>query len=344
LPSASGSSSTAQWAFDHAQSAGLGTDTLPASPLFYLPLVAPMRTRGVLALAPEQPEHLLAPEQRQQLDTFATVTAIALERVHYIEVAQDALVDMESERLRNSLLAALGHDLRTPLTLLVGLSESLAGSTPPLAPQQLGIAATLKSEALRMNTLVANLLDMARIQSGGVHLHLEWQSIEEVVGSALRASTHTLAGHTVRTALPADLPLVQFDPPLLERVLVNVLENAAKYTPPGSTITIDTRLRGDWIELRLADNGPGLPPGREEAIFEKFTRGDPESSTPGVGLGLAICRAIVEAHGGRIRAEGAPGGGARIVIALRRGTPPALPDTEDPMDLHHEPADHERRD
>jgi two-component system sensor histidine kinase KdpD len=327
---------TAQWAFDHAQPAGMGTDTLPASPLFYLPLVAPMRTRGVLALVPEQPDRLLAPEQRQQLDTFATVTAIALERVHYIDVAQGALVDMESERLRNSLLAALGHDLRTPLTLLVGVSESLAHSTPPLSSMQLGLAATLKSEALRMSTLVANLLDMARIQSGGVHLHLEWQSVEEVVGSALRISRDVLAAHVVETRLPADLPLVQFDAPLMERVLCNVLENAAKYTPHGSTVKVDARVRGDWIELRVTDNGPGLPPGREEAIFEKFTRGHSESTTPGVGLGLAICRAIVEAHGGTIGAEQAPGGGARIVIALKRGVPPAVPDIEEPLENHHE--------
>jgi two-component system sensor histidine kinase KdpD len=322
---------TAQWAFDHAQPAGLGTDTLPASPLFYLPLVAPMRTRGVLALLPPAAspgDWMAVPEQRQQLDTFATLTAIALERVHYIEVAQGALVDMESERLRNSLLAALGHDLRTPLTLLVGLSETLAASRPPLSSQQADLAATLKSEALRMNTLVTNLLDMARIQSGGVHLHLEWQSIEEVVGSALRASGAVLAGHTIETHIPPDLPLVRFDAPLLERVLCNVLENAAKYTPPGSRVVVDARLRGDALQLRVTDNGPGLPPGREEAIFDKFTRGQPESSTPGVGLGLAICRAIVNAHGGAIRAEQAPGGGARIVIALPRGEPPALPDLE----------------
>jgi len=329
---------TAQWVFDHGRPAGLGTDTLPASPLFYLPLVAPMRTRGVLALAPEHDGAgwLQSPEQRQQLDTFATLTAIALERVHYIEVAQGALVDMESERLRNSLLAALGHDLRTPLTLLVGVSETLAASRPPLAPQQLALAATLKSEALRMNTLVANLLDMARIQSGGVHLHLEWQSLEEVVGSALRASAALLAGHTVAATLPAALPLLQFDAPLLERVLCNVLENAAKYTPPGSRIAIDARERGDLVELRVTDDGPGLPHGREETIFEKFTRGRQESNTPGVGLGLAICRAIVEAHGGRIHAEQAPGGGARIVIALKRGAPPPMPDLEPEMEDHHE--------
>ncbi len=322
---------TAQWAFDHAQPAGLGTDTLPASPLFYLPLVAPMRTRGVLALLPpaaSDGDWMAVPEQRQQLDTFATLTAIALERVHYIEVAQGALVDMESERLRNSLLAALGHDLRTPLTLLVGLSETLAASRPPLSSQQADLAATLKSEALRMNTLVTNLLDMARIQSGGVHLHLEWQSIEEVVGSALRASGAVLAGHTIETHVPPDLPLVRFDAPLLERVLCNVLENAAKYTPPGSRVVLDARVRGEALQLRVTDNGPGLPPGREEAIFDKFTRGQAESSTPGVGLGLAICRAIVNAHGGAIHAEQAPEGGARIVIALPRGEPPALPDLD----------------
>ncbi|MFA9219099.1 MAG: DUF4118 domain-containing protein, partial [Sphingomonadaceae bacterium] len=162
----------AQWAYDHAESAGLGTDTLPASRIFYLPLVAPMRTRGVLALEPEYQRWILIPEQRQQLDTFAALAAIALERVHYFEVAQNALVNMESERLRNSLLAALSHDLRTPLTSLVGLSESLAGSRPPLAASQLELAQALHEEALRMSTLVSNLLDMARIQSGEVKFNL----------------------------------------------------------------------------------------------------------------------------------------------------------------------------
>ena len=327
---------TAQWAFDHAQPAGLGTDTLPASCLFYLPLVAPMRTRGVLALAPGVEGWILSPEQRRQLDTFATVTAIALERVHYIGVAQDALVDMESERLRNALLAALGHDLRTPLTLLVNLCESLAGSKPALAAGQLQLTDTLKNEALRMNALVSNLLDMARIQSGGVHLHLEWHSIEEAVGSALRASRAVLAGHAVRTVLSPDLPLVRFDAPLFERVLCNLLENAAKYTPPGSAVTIDARVRGPDVELGVADDGPGFPPGREEALFEKFARGHRESATPGMGLGLAICRAIVEAHGGTIHAERRTDGdghrGARIVIAMKRGEPPALPEPDDTME------------
>jgi two-component system sensor histidine kinase KdpD len=319
----------AQWAFDHAERAGFGTDTLPSSPVFYLPLIAPMRTRGVLALQPEDRRWLLVPEQRRQLDTFAALAAIALERVHYIEVAQGALVQIESERLRNSLLSALSHDLRTPLTSLVGLAESLAMSKPELAPAQLDMARSLQEETLRMSALVANLLDMARIESGAVQLNLQWQSLEEVAGSALRASRSLLARHQVATRLPAALPLVRYDAMLIERVLCNLLENAAKYTPAGSTITIAAAVPGgqdSHITVSVSDNGPGLPPGQETAVFDKFTRGERESAKPGVGLGLAICRAIVHAHGGTIRAARAEQGGAAIEFTLPLGIPPAMPE------------------
>lgn len=316
----------AQWAFDHASPAGHGTHTLPGSPLFYLPLRAPMRTRGVLAIAPDGGRWLPLPEQRQQLDTYAALAAIALERVHYIEVAQAALLSMESERLRNSLLAALSHDLRTPLTSLVGLSESLLRTEPPLAANERETAAALHEEARRLATMVANLLDMARIESGAVRLNRQWQALEETVGSALRPLRQALGARSIRTRIPADLPLLHFDAVLLERVLSNLLENAAKYTPPGSTITIAASVREDRVEVGVSDDGPGLPPGREEALFEKFARGQQESAMPGVGLGLAICRAIVEAHGGRITAGQAPEGGAMITFSLPRGTPPALPD------------------
>jgi two-component system sensor histidine kinase KdpD len=176
-----------------------------------------------------------------------------------------------------------------------------------------------------MSTMVANLLDMARIQSGEVRLNLQWQPIEEVVGSALRACRAALAGHTVVTQVPADLPLVRFDAVLIERVLCNLLENAGKYTPPGSTVSLSAQLHGVWLNMLVEDNGPGLPPGQEEAIFEKFTRGERESAKPGVGLGLAICRAIVEAHGGAVRASNRPQGGAMFVFTLPLGTPPAMP-------------------
>jgi two-component system sensor histidine kinase KdpD len=288
-----------------------------------------MRTRGVLAIAPKYNRWLLIPEQRKQLDAFAALAAIALERVHYIEVAQQALVNMESERLRNSLLAALSHDLRTPLTLLVGLSESLLRAKPPLPGEQLDTARVLHEEALRMKALVANLLDMARIESGQVKLNLQWQAIEEVVGSALQLCAKPLAGRAVSTSIASTVPLVRFDAVLLERVLCNLLENAAKYTPPGARIEVGAAVRGTDLALTVADDGPGVPAGREEAIFEKFTRGERESAKPGVGLGLAICRAIVEAHGGAIVAGRSPLGGALLTVTLPLGTPPPAPALEE---------------
>jgi len=315
----------AQWAFDRAIPAGIGTDTLPDSDYVYLPLVAPMRTRGILALQPEGRRWILIPEQRQQLDTFAALAAIALERVHYIEVAQNALVGMESERLRNSLLAALSHDMRTPLTSLVGLSESLTRFKPPLTPEQQSIASALHEETLRMSNLVTNLLDMARIQSGEVKLNLQWQPLEEVVGSSLRASQSFLGKHHAKTKLAHDLPLILIDSVLIERVLCNLLENATKYTPAGSRIVIAAEVNSTYLEVAVYDNGPGLPAGKEELIFDKFTRGEKESATAGVGLGLAICRAIVQAHGGKIYAGKSPEGGASIVFTIPLGTPPAMP-------------------
>ena len=325
----------AQWAFDNASSAGIGTDTLPASSYLYLPLVAPMRTRGVLVILPHSRRWILIPEQQQQLYTFATLTAIALERVHYVEVAQDALVRMESERLRNSLLSALSHDLRTPLTALIGLSESLVLSKPPLQQHQQVLAGALHSEMLRMSALVTNLLDMARIQSGEVKLNLQWQPFEEVVGSALRASGSALLGHEVEIRVAHELPLIRFDAVLIERVLCNLLENAAKYTPAGSHIGLAAVVNGRYLAVTVSDDGPGLPAGMEDAIFEKFTRGERESAKPGVGLGLAICRAIVEAHGGTIHARSDHGGqhGAEFIFTIPLGMPPSMPDPEE-----HEPS------
>ena len=314
----------AQWVYDNGKPAGFGTDTLPGSRIHYAPLPAPMRTRGVLALEPAMARLLLIPEQRRLLETFAALIALALERVHYVLVAQDALVKIESERLRNSILSALSHDLRTPLTALLGLAESLTLTRPGLSGNQLEIAGAIRDEAMRMNALVNNLLDMARLQAGEVRLNRQWQPLEEVVGSAVKAREHLLASHAIRIDLPKELPLVEFDAVLIERVLCNLLENAAKYTPAQSEIRIEARTHGAELQISVTDNGPGLAPGSEETIFEKFTRGQRESATPGVGLGLTISRAIVEAHRGRIWAENLPAGGARFVVALPLGTPPEI--------------------
>jgi two-component system sensor histidine kinase KdpD len=313
---------TAQWAFDRGQPAGFGTDTLPGSDVLYIPLRAPTKARGVLAVKAHNRRLLRIPEQRQLLDTFAALIAIALERVHYVGLAQDALLKMESERLRNSLLAALSHDLRTPLTVLVGLAESMALTVPKLSSVQQETAQAIQDEARRMSTMVSNLLDMARIESGEVTLNLQWQPLEEVVGAALEAARGMLQRHSVVVQLPRDLPLVKIDAVLIERVLVNLLENVSKYTPPGSTVTLSAQVDGDQLSVSVADNGPGLPAGREEAVFQKFTRGERESSTPGVGLGLSICRAIIESHQGRISAAQRPGGGAIFTFTLPLGTPP----------------------
>jgi two-component system sensor histidine kinase KdpD len=284
-----------------------------------------MRTRGVLAIRPDSRRLLLVPEQRRQLDTFAALVAIALERVHYVEVAQGALIKMESERLRNSLLSALSHDLRTPLAALFGLADSLKLSRPPLSGPQLETADAIREAARGMSALVTNLLDMARIQSGEVKLNRQWQPFEEVVGSALKLTQAALAGSRVEVDLDRELPLVEFDAVLIERVLCNLLENAANYTPAGSTIRLRAVASGKDLLVSVTDDGPGLPKGQEEAIFEKFTRGARESATSGVGLGLAICRAIVEAHKGKIWAENNPDRGARFSFTLPLGTPPAIP-------------------
>ena len=317
----------AQWAFDHAEAAGHGTNTLPASAILYLPLKAPMRIRGVLAVEPRDPGRLAGPEQRRLLDTCASLVAISLERIHYVDVAQSTTVQMESERLRNSLLAAISHDLRTPLSTLIGVADSMVLMAEP-GTRQAELAESMREASMRMNSQVSNLLDMARLQSGHVPLNRQWLPLEEAIGGALRAMGPAFDARRVRVKLPADLPLLSVDAVLFERVLCNLLENAGKYTPAGTPVEISAATVDDRVKIFVDDHGPGLPRQREEAIFQMFERGRKESTTPGVGLGLAICRAIVEAHGGRITGETRSGGGARFTIDLPRGDPPQIGDLD----------------
>ena len=221
-----------------------------------------------------------------------------------------------------SLLSALSHDLRTPLAALVGLAESLTLTRPPMSSEQLESANAIAGEARRMGALVNNLLEMARIESGEVKLRRKWHPFEEVVGSALKAAQPALADHRIELDLARDLPLVEFDATLIERVLYNLIENGCKYTPSGTIVTLAAEVSAGNLVVSVSDTGPGIPKGQEESIFEKFTRGTRESSTPGVGLGLAISRAIIEAHHGKISAENGPNGGARFTFTLPLGTPP----------------------
>ena len=328
---------TAQWALDHNQAAGLGTDTLAGSAWLYLPLKATMRSRGVLAVQPREPRFLLIPEQHQQLETFAALTAMALERVHYIDVAQSATVQMESERLRNSLLAALSHDLRTPLAALVGTAEMLAASQPRLSVQQLEMATSLSEKSQRMADMVTNLLDMARIQSGEVRLRVEWQSMEEIIGGAVKHAHGALGQRALAVQIDPAVTLVECDAVLIERVLANLLENAGKYTPAQTPVEIFVRATDDELLVSVRDHGPGVAKGQEELIFEKFTRGHAESATPGVGLGLAICRAIVQAHRGRIWVEPTTPQGATFTFSLPLGTPPVIDLSDDGPAINQKP-------
>ena len=312
----------AQWAFARGEAAGRGTDTLPASPCLVLPLKATMRLRGVLAVETGL-AGLISPEQRRVLDTCASLMAISIERIHYIDVAQKTTLQMESERLRNSLLSTISHDLRTPLASLVGIADTVQLTRPPPTEEQRELIASMRASAMRMTALVNNLLDMARLESGAVRLNRQWQPLEDVIGSALNASATLLAERAVDVRLPSDLPLLHFDAVLIERVLCNLLENAAKYTPPGTPIAIEAHTETDFVLISVDDHGPGLPSGREAALFDKFERGRREDATAGVGLGLAICRAIVQAHGGSISARTRAQGGASFTFSLPRGTPPS---------------------
>ncbi|MDU2498335.1 MAG: sensor histidine kinase [Klebsiella grimontii] len=321
----------ARWSFDKGQPAGAGTDTLPGVPYQILPLKSAARTWGLLVVEPANLRQLMIPEQQRLLETFTLLVASALERLTLTASEEQARLNSERESLRNSLLAALSHDLRTPLTVLFGQAEiltlDLASEGSKHAPQ----ANEIRQHVLNTTRLVNNLLDMARIQSGGFNLHKEWLTLEEVVGSALRMLEPGLGGRHIQLALPDPLLLVHVDGPLFERVLINLLENAVKYAGTEAHIGITAHVDPHNLLLEVWDNGPGIPAGQEQAIFDKFARGNKESAIPGVGLGLAICQAIVEVHGGTISAATRPQGGACFRVTLPREAPPELEDLAEEM-------------
>jgi len=242
-------STAAQWAFDQAQSAGAGTDTLAGNEYLFLPLKSPTRTRGVLAVRPERARDIFIPEQRHQFEIFATLVATALERVHYVDVARDALL-------------------------------------------------------------------MAGIQRGDVELNFERKALAEVVDAAVRSLGAVVAKHKIAIEFPRELPVVALDAALMQRVFASIIGNVAKHTPVGTHVTVAARVVDDHLEVSVEDDGPGLPKGREEEVFESFARGDKQPPRRGAGLGLAISRAIVAAHGGTIRAEPGRDRGARFVLTL----------------------------
>ncbi|MGH7193844.1 MAG: ATP-binding protein, partial [Candidatus Saccharimonadales bacterium] len=309
----------AQWVFMHQKQAGLGTSTLPSAYANYLPLIGSQGSVGVLAIRPAEAEQLQSHDQRQLLETFASQIASALEREQLAAQVQSVLVQAETERLRSSLLASVSHDLRTPLAVIAGASSSLLESEGSLSTEtRRELYQTIFDDSHRLSRLVDNLLDMTRIESGSVMINRQGHVIEELIGSALHRMRKRLAGRHVMTHVPDDLPLVSLDGALIEQVLVNLLENIEKYTPADSPIEISARQAEKQLIVEVADNGPGLLPGDEERVFEKFYQGAAAAidGRRGAGLGLAICRAIVVAHGGRMWAENRTSGGARFCFAL----------------------------
>ncbi len=315
-----------QWVHEHGQVAGQGTDTLPGASGLYLPLTGSRGSVGVLGLRPQDPRPLQAPEQLHQLETFASQTALAIERARLAEEAEQAQVRAETERLRNSLLSSVSHDLRTPLASITGAASTLLDNEAHLdAGTRRDLLESLHEEADRLNRLVQNLLEMTRLESGALQLHTEWHPVEEVVGAALGRFGKALAGRALTTRVPSDLPLVPMDDVLIEQVLINLLDNALKYTPPGSPIEVTAADTGGAVLIEVADRGPGLRPGEERRIFEKFHRSEATPTVRGAGLGLAICEGIVTAHGGRIWAENRPGGGITVRFTLPVKEAPPIP-------------------
>jgi len=286
----------------------------------YVPLNTSMRTYGVLSVSNiENPQISL-----KMIEALASLIAITLERLHYVQVAHKTELEIMSERLRSSILSALSHDIRTPLTVLVGLADSLSMVKPSLPQQALETSTAIAQQAMRLTNLVSNLLEMARLNSGEVKLRSEWHHLQDVVAASLQHLNLALLDHQVISNIPSNLPLLEIDAVLMERVVSNLVENAAKYSPKGSRIEIGAIEHKNDIEIYVLDQGPGFDTSKLQEIFSLFVRGEKESNKPGFGVGLAISQVIVKAHRGNIYAENNANGGGSVHVLLPKGTPPVL--------------------
>jgi two-component system sensor histidine kinase KdpD len=276
----------------------------------------------VLAVQPIQRRRLLLPEQRHLLETFAGQIALAIERAQRAEEAEAARIAVETESLRNTLLASISHDLRAPLAAITEASRRLNDpDSRPDAESRTQLMGTIDAKTREMSELISNVLDLMSFELGQVHLRRDWHSVEELVRTALGRLESRFSEHPVDVSLPVGLPSVHVDAPLITRVLVNLLANATQHTPPGTRITVSAGLEDEMVRIMIDDSGQGLPPGDPERLFAKFERGREELDVAGAGLGLAICRAIVDAHGGHISAMQRPGGGARFMFTLPTTVP-----------------------
>jgi len=307
----------ATWAFEHGQPAGRGTDTLPAARLRYLPLSTARGKVGVLGVWPAEAGRYLTPEQRRLLEAFASLAAVAIERVHLVEAAGLVQLLEATEKLQSALLNSISHDLRTPLVSITGALSTLQEDDVRLDEEARRILVdTAAEEAGRLNRLVGNLLDMTRLEAGAIKVKREPRDVQDVIGAALHQVRERLGDRPVEIDIPADLPLVPLDFVLVVHVLVNLIDNALKYSPPGSLIQIRTLLSDGEVAIEVADQGLGIPPEDLDRVFQKFYRVQRPDNVTGTGLGLSISKGLVEAHGGRIWAQNRPGGGAVITVVL----------------------------
>lgn len=315
----------ATWALAHGQPAGWGSRTAPETEALLIPLRGGSGTLGLVAIRRDDPAQDVPESARETVLAMVDLAGAALERRLLAEQGERARTEVEAERLRTALLSSLSHDLRTPLAGIEGAASSLLDGAGTLSgDDRRELLESILEESRRMTRLVTNLLNMIRVETGALAVQKSWQPLEEALGVALLRMEERLRDHPVTTDLPVDLPLVPIDELLIEQVFINLLENAVRYTPPGTPIEISARAEGRMLVVDLADRGPGVPAGQEEAVFGRFYRAQDALADAGAGsgLGLAICRGIVTAHGGRIRITPRAGGGAVVRFTLPLAGPP----------------------
>jgi two-component system, OmpR family, sensor histidine kinase KdpD len=328
----------AAWSFENGRRAGSGTDVLPGAQALYLPMVTPQGTVGTLAVGSTPEELLVSPENRQLLETAATQIGLAIERDLFAERSRAAALQAETERMRSSLLSSVSHDLRTPLAVIAGAAGTLLELGDRADPTtRTALLGEISQESGRLTRLVENLLSMTRLDAGVIAVDRQWYPLEDVIGSALGRLKAESGGRRIAKHLPPDLPLVRLDGVMIEQVFFNLLDNALKYSPADTPVDIQVSADADWVTIEVLDRGPGLAEEEKRAVFEKLYRGSASGGrVRGAGLGLAIARAIVDAHGGTIWAENRPGGGAVFAFTLPLEPPPADLESDDEGALEDE--------
>lgn len=312
----------ARWCYDNKREAGRGTGVHPDSRVRFIPLQSANEVLGVLGVAPMEQSPILSNEQLQLLNGFASLAALGIERARLVEQARRAEMMQATERLHTALLNSVSHDLRTPLAGIAGVLSTLKEFESERDQQGLDRATRLElldtawDEVERLNRFVGNLLEMTRLESGALHLRQELVEVQDLIGTVTQQMCERLKAHRLQLDIAANLPPVRIDFLLFAQVLVNLLDNAVKYSPPDALIEVSAHRQGNSVEIKVLDSGVGVPAEDLSKIFDKFYRVQRPSGVSGTGLGLAISKGIVDAHGGKIWAENRDGGGAALIVTL----------------------------